>query len=514
MPVTIEQFKKNLYEDLKKHKIAKYYDKDVDMLFEKGILREEMNYKSLYNTFLLRMSSQESLFENILKNADVFDLTCYFQPPASLNHLTELEITHSLRDSFKSRANYVYVEKQNTKFFIGIKFSKDIYTPMKNQDVQELLYPYHLLMFDKNIKITDYKFDQFLIDYTKPKCTKKTYAAFIEHLKTLQLPLSIVDDDILFQSTSILPIYDVFIYLQSSSRWPKDQEAIDCAKAAFYCQLYTKSKYRNVINKQYCVFKYENLYFRIQILIKSDFTSKYRILTNLNNVIRIQDDNFHRKCHMAKKVLASFGFYPLHFDDCLVDIICLIIGSNTIGDAAFLNKFLNFHFELQGCVFNLDTLKLTRDSTFTVGLRSLRLTSKHFLCSFNLPSSAILDELVMKLKHLTIPNIGLLDDDFIIQTENVLKTDIKDYDVVLSKAPLKVFDEIIGVIPSDFNLRSSYSKDSLSKKLVKFATIYYNPCENVLMANILPGNDVDLVANLLIIETSFEYIKIRRSKAS
>lgn len=514
MPVTIEQFKKNLHEDLKKHKITKNYSKDIDMMFEQSILREEMSYKSLYNTFLLRMSTQEKLFGSILKNIDVFDLTCYFQPPESLKHLTENEITLALNESFKSRAIYVYVEKQNAHFFIAIKFSKDIFISIKNQDVQEFLYPYKLLMFDKAIKITDYKFDQFLIDYLKPKCVVKTYATFIEHLKTLHLPLSIVDDDLLFQSTSILPVYDVFIYLQASSRWPKDQEAIDCAKAAFYCQLYTKSKYRNAINKRYCMFKYENVYFRIQILIKSDFNAKYRNLISLNQKIKVLDDVFYRKCHMAKKILATLGFYPLHFDDCLVDIICLIIGNNTVGDAAFLEKFINFNFELQGHVFNLDTLKLAKDDTCTEELGSLRVISRDLLCSLSFPDSAILDELGKKLKKLTVPNIGLLDEDFIIQTESILQVDFKDYDIVLSRSPLKNFEQVIGVIPSDFNLRSSYYKDFVSKKFSKLATVYYNPCENVLMANITPGSDLNLVANLLITETSFEYAKIKQRKRS
>ena len=43
-----------------------------------------------------------------------------------------------------------------------------------------------------------------------------------------------------FENTGILPIFDVFIYLESSSKWPKEQEAIECDKDSILLSILSK----------------------------------------------------------------------------------------------------------------------------------------------------------------------------------------------------------------------------------------------------------------------------------
>lgn len=495
----MDLFKKTLVEDLKKHRINKDYSKNVDNLFQNGILKENMPYKALLNTFLIHMSKSSKIFENILKNNYLFDLTCYFNDTTK----NEEEILNGLKKSFSDRLDYVHIEKNDKNIFIGLRFNKNIYSLIKNTDVEPYLYPYKLLLFDKSVKITDFTFDQILFTYTKPANIKIKYLEFIEHLKGLKLPLSITSDDLLFENTNILPIYDIYIYLESSSKWPKDQEAIDCAKTAFYCQLYSKSKYRHLINKDYCVFKYKNVFFNVKILIKPDFTDKYKTLIALGSSIKLLDENFYRKVHMTKTIFAKFGLYPLHFDNFFVDLICLMIWNNSIGDSKFIENLIKFDFNIFGCSFNLNIFKIINED---LPSKILKIIYKDTTYNYILPDKKYIEELKDKLSTLKVLN-AVFNEDFVLQNDSQLELKNEDFDIVLSTSPIKDGFEIIGNVGNGFDLGTAEFKEFPSGSVNKMATFYYNPISNKLFAKSKAEIDINLLVNLLVLETSFEYGK-------
>ncbi|ELA41499.1 uncharacterized protein VICG_01483 [Vittaforma corneae ATCC 50505] len=502
----MEQFKKGLTANLRKLGLNKDYSEEIDGLFEKGILKDGMPYKALFNTFLIHMSKRSRLFENIMKGKYIFDLTCHLNSPYVDADPNGDDLACKLEKSFLNRIEYVHVERQDSKIFIGVRFNKNIYMELKGSEVHEYLYPYRLLLFDKLVKITDYTFDQLLFSYTKPRDVKVKYAEFVEHLKTLKLPLSITFDDLLFENTNILPIFDVFIYLESSSQWPKDQDAIDCAKTAFYCQLYLKSKYRHSVSKEYCVFKYDEFYFKVRILIKSDFSAKYKVLMGLGSAVNKLDEDFHRKAHMAKTIFARLGLYPLCFDDCFVDVICLALGHGVIGDSKFVDNLLNFNFDIFGSSFDLETLKLSKDGSNT---KMLKICYTNSVFSLPLPDRQIIEETKTKLRSLQIPEV-LLDEDFILQADHILDFDTSEYDIVLSKKYIPGFSEIIGNITDSFDLGTPEFKEFSKGILFKMGYFYYNSLSRMLFIKAKTDVDTDLFANLLILETSFEYIKINK----
>lgn len=503
--IPMETFKKKLIEELRNHKISRDYTKYVDKLTEQGILKEGMPYKALLNTFFISMSESEKVFEGILKDKYAFDLTCMINTKSIGQVDSETEIASKLQRSFLKRLKYVHVECNGAEIFIGLKFTKEIYTQLKNCDLEPYLYPYKLLLFDESIKITDYKFDQPIIPYNEPSDIQIKYAEFIEHLKTLNLPLAVVGDDILFQKTNIINIFDIFIYLEASSQWPKDESAVECAKTAFYCQMYAKSKYRHSISREYCIFKYKNLYFKIKILIKSDISPRYNVLIGLQNVVKKHGCSFQRKIRMAKTIFASLGLYPLHFDDYFVDLISLVVGSEVVGDSKFIENLLSFNFDFKNDTFDLEALKLFKS---THDSEVLKIRYRNDVFNFTLPSPDLINNIKNTFK--TIKNtIYTLNSDFYPQNVDLFTLDVSEYDVVLSRDSISGSVEILGNITDSFDLGTPDIKEFKVLPIFRMASFYYNPLSKILLAKIDTDTNIELFTNLLILETSFGYLKTK-----
>lgn len=504
----MEQLKSLVCQNLKKYKINKKYDTEIEEMFEKNILNDKLPLSALYNTFILNMSKKSPIFQSILKKQDVFDLTCYLNE-SKLSE-DEEKIKFRIEKSFRSRMEYVYVEKINKEYFIGVKLSKDAYLEIKNSDVEEYLYPYKFMLFDKSLEITDFRFDQFMFNYNRPKNIQKIYAEFIEHLKTLNLPLSVVSDDLLFENTNILPIYEVYLYLEPSSQWPEDTEVINCAKTAFYCQMYLGSKFRHSVKKDYCVFKYRGFYFKTKILIKSDMNIKYNVHMGLNSVIKKQSVDFHRKIQMIKTIMAKIGAYPLHFDDFFVEMLCLMVGASTIGDARFLEKLFTHQFDLNGAIFDLESGKIENDTPKNEN--TMKIKYKNSVLNYTLPSESVYEDVFIKLMNAKIAENILINNDFIFETDDVFKMNLDGFDAVFSKTKLDGFEEIVGVLTDDFDLGTPDFKEFAGSSISKAGVFYYDPLSKLLAVNVNEGLDLDLIVNVLILQVSFEYVKINRKK--
>lgn len=500
----MDGFKKNLVEELGRYKIHRDYSETVESLVKKGILKDGMTYKALLNTFLLHMSKSSKLFKNIMKKKYVFDLTCNIAASSLDEYLSTDQLVQKLEQSFKGRIEYAHVEFRDSQIFIGLKFSSTIYSPLKEYNVPDYVYPYKLLLFEKSIKITDYTFDQLLFDYQIPKDIQKTYLRFMEHLKTLDLPLSITYGELLHSCINISSIFDVFIHLEASSEWPKEQKAIDYAKAAFYCQIYLKSKYRYSVCKEYCVFHYEEFYFKVKILIKADLSAKYKVLMGLESTIKGLAEQLYRKVHIAKTIFARLGLYPLYFDDWFIEMICLLLDNEIVGDAKFIDELLKFDYDLRGCLFSIDSLKLSRNHSTD---KLFRVSFRDTIFNYPLPDNNVVEETKAKMPSFRVPSI-LFNEEFALQTGKLLDPNLSSYSIVLSRKPLQGSLEVIGNHSDTFDLGTPELKEFTGSTVFKMGDFYYNPLSGILYINPKPEIDADLLANVLLLKMSFKFIKI------
>ena len=72
------------------------------------------------------------------------------------------------------------------------------------------------------------------------------------------------------------------------------------------------------------------------------------------------------------------------------------------------------------------------------------------------------------------------------------------------------FDEIIGSFSSEFILGTPSPADFVGTRMHREAAMLYSPRNELLMVDVRAGYDKDLIANILIAETSFDYIRFNR----
>ena len=501
----MDEFKSKISSFLKEKDIYNDYSQEIETLYSNNQLNENMPFNACQTVFLLQMSKSNKMFENILKKKYLFDLKCRIECSKLSNDYTSEKIQLLLQKNFKNRLEYAHVEKDSNEYKICLKFNDEIYSTLKNAEVEEFLIPYKLLVFDEKLKISDFLISDILFSPETPKAPQKAYAEFIEHLKSLKIPLRIISDFLLFENTNILSTYFVDIYLPETSQWPKEQSAIDCAKTAFYCQLFLKSQYRLAISKEYCVFKYKGFQFIVKILLKSDFNVKYKILQQLHSIIKQKGHLVQRKAIFLKTLLARMGLYPLVFDDFIVDIIILMIDKDYVGDSRFLEEVLNFNFKLENVVFDLETLKVY-SNTNPGNTKTLKITYKELSYNLALPAFEYFEDIQKKIRSLKPESKLFLNDDLILETDSKLAKDLEKYDFVLSKTKKENMREIVGIIDHQFDLGFADPKEFTRGFLSQFANFAYDPFDHLLMVKSKSGIDIDLLKNLVVNETSFDYI--------
>jgi len=499
----MEKIAENIYTKLKVAGIHQDFSKEIEDMKQKGILNEEMSLKGAYNAFLLSMGHSHPIFLKILKNEYLFDLTF---------RISRLDTkTTQIFEKIKAETSYFeyfYILESNDDFLhLGVKFSEKIYDYDTKCDYEAHIQPYKLLAKVLEVDISELEFDQYLFPYKESPDVKKVYASFIEVLKTANLPLRIVSDDILFENTNITNLYDVYLYLEDSGKWPNDQDAIDCAKTAFYCQLYSKVSFRTFIDKKYCVFNYKGFYFKVRIILKQDFNVKYNVLMKLNAMIKAKTCHFHRKIKMIKAILANLGFYPLILDDFLVDSLSLAIRPNIVGDARFIEEFLMFDFDLDKKVLNLENAKLENNQ----GSKGFKVLWKDDCLSIGLPNDCFISEIKQSFfeARRNFFKMTWNSRNATIDPDPFRMPCLSDYTFVLSTEQLDAsFKEIIGAMnSSDLNLVTPEYKDFIGSRMLSEAKCYYSPTLGLLMVKVNEGYNVDFIANIFILETSFSYIK-------
>lgn len=496
-----------IHKRLEESEIYKDYSKEIQDLIDNKIISSGMTPKASLNVFLLNMSDTFKLFQNILKKEYLFDLRFSTETKFAeniiekLKNITEFDYLYS--GPFRTEEDNVVTSKtievldRNHKTMIGVRFKQSIY------DASTSYYHPYKLLSDclKDVTLLQPIFDT--PDINQPNCMI-AYLELIEHLKTLDLPLTIIDHEIDFSKTNITNIFDCFLHLEESN-WPEDEKAIGYAKSALYCHLFTRSSFKHFITEDFCTFYYKKIFFNIKILIKKDQNSKYKIRRKINDLICSKNEMFYRKVSVLKNILE--WYYPIHLDDLIIDTICLTIGE-IIGYDAFINEFFKILFYIGDCcssgsslILNLRSLRFEQIQDKLFGFK---ITHNDLVYCVNIKKELI-DEIKQHFENL-IPYDDIRFKDWKVCS---LLHNFDDYSFILSRDEIDGGLEIAGnnTVILDFN--TPIYKNSVLFEHSDEIKCYYNVKTRKLMVYVFDSSKVDLFSNIFINATSFSYIKYK-----
>jgi hypothetical protein len=407
------------------------------------------------------------------------------------------------------RVKYVRVRYNKGHYFISIRLTEMCYLPIKeNVNLQRYLIPYFFVFSALDYQLKDYRFNEILFEYHPVEDEMQKYREVIEHIRSLNLPLSLVDDDV-FSSLSrgtmaYHEIHDCVIHLEDSKKWPRNVNAIKCAKTAFYCQIFSKSSMRYLVDHEYVMLKHNRSKFKFRITLKGERTEKDEVFERLIDVINNQSPFFKEGVVIIKQFLGNHGYYPLLISDELIEIIGLIIGTGIINPGMFFDEYLKYDFQLKGKCFDLMTMKLndSRDESRFILIHG---TSRHCL---KLPDDMVFTRLRgLNGKLRNMPKT-IFDVNFNLLTNIFLVPTIKDYDVIFSRTNRRGFKKVhqktVGVCILGKPVPSSHS--DFFGDMERFAYLFYSPLRGLLMVKGKEDVDVKLLCMVLLLKTSFEYV--------
>ncbi|KAI4291554.1 hypothetical protein PAPHI01_0828 [Pancytospora philotis] len=511
----------------------------IRALCDEGVITAEMDAAAAYSTFLLYKSKEHPVYQALLKNTYLFDIT--FDLPVDLigsgadSEAPADAASATLEASLSVLADYVFVgTRSKDALFVGVKLSKSMLSSDCELSKAQLdpasilnahlsaqsiaaaprhLLPYYLIL--KNFReTTTIAFNELLID---DECSvpgedvKKNCCELIAHLRDINIPLGIDSYDLLRPSSGILPVHDCILYMHASSQWPKDEEARACVKTAVYCQYYSKSPYGAAIEKDCVVLRYKDAFYRLKIYTKEDETVRHKISLVLQGIIESSGGAHAVRARLARRLLGRMGFYPLIVDDTFVDVAVLVAGKNTVGDAKFISSLLALDWDFSNKHLSLNSLKLRQD--YGAASRTLRISHNDTHFFYSLPKDSCIEELRKAAQKLASSNTLLFEaskagtlpllPSIAVQPD----AETRPHDFVLSKEPVEGSKPINGAYLSDFCLGVPAPTEFIGRRMHREARCYYDPSRELLAVKVNEGYDPVLVASVIITETSFRYIK-------
>lgn len=541
--------------------IRRSYATQIESLIGSQIITPDMSPGTAYTNFIIHMSRGDPLFLSILKNEYPFDITLTTSasncsPATALNSgrraAADIDVeTDRLRKHASSelgdRIKYAHAELRGDEIFLGIRLAPAAYDTIKNEDIPGPLRPYfHILRLFKSAESVHFNEKLFYWpgDYPASANIPESFARLAVHLRSIELPLSISSYELVSAETSLLPVRDVLLSMvDSATKWPDDREAVACLKAAFYCQFYEKSKYRHELDRESFVLRYRKCYYRFRIVTGAEHSSspRLRIQREVASTIAKDENRLAEKIRMVKGILSRMGMYPLHLDDLLIDCICLCLGRECLGDARFVQLFLEFNFDLSGKTLAIEKRRLITEMTGSEQPGHLCIRVADTDCFYPLPNKSIIYDLTARLQLLSRARLaapsphggsgvcgdficlanGLLGPHFDEEPlgtadESVPATRPLDlqpgYTFILSRVRRPGPFHLIENSPaSEFVMGKTAAFDSIVKKLRKAAEFYWLPTEELLYVKIFEGHDIDLITNVVIANTLFKYIQFHHN---
>lgn len=458
--------------ELRSHCIEVDVRKDVARLVKAGQMTEDMAVGAAYGVFL--RSKDHPVYKSLLHGQRPFDVRILFtKSKGSLEGIGE-------RIDERIATQYTFVGPG----FLGVKLRAGAYT---YNSVAPCAVPF-LKVFRairKNISFEDISFKDMVFPVEDCREAQK-YTELVESLKAIDLPIKIVGDEFVNGKGTEGATEFHMCHLELEDRqWPAGMEAIRCAKTAFYCFIHKRSPHRYLVNKDFLMLKYKGSKFMVRI------NEPHDLLAELREVVQSKEDSWKENVRMIKKLLGHHGFYPLHFDDHIVDLLCLAINEHF--PASFFDEFVCRKVDLNRTLV-LDTAEFeSSDGLFLrLGNRRLKLA---------VPESAILKRFGMLCKYFRNNTFKLFDRQFCVLTEKLLIPNTADFDLCFCRFKKAGF---MHVPHKQRGMVASIE----AKKLHSLGHFFYSVPLDLLMVKCKKDVDPKLLCCIVLMKMSFEYVKI------
>ncbi|EJW03488.1 hypothetical protein EDEG_02184 [Edhazardia aedis USNM 41457] len=467
----------------------------------------------VYKNYLINLAKKRLIFRNILNKKRVFDFS--FQ--LKTIKCEKKNLKKMLKKSFKGRVEYIYIQKIESKYLIYIKFILNrIYKPLKtNMDISKHVIPYFLVerALSKSYNFNEITFNEFCIEnFDMQTNEKQKISEIINHLRELILPLKVIDSycfsSYYKKTLACNELHEFMLQLETSKQWPNDAEARKIAKTAFYCLIFKKSRYKHKICPDYVILKCKGSFFKFTIKLKDEMTIDI-LLHKFAEIIKGKSKIFHEAVIFMKRYLGAHGYYPLHLSDIYIEAIALYLYDNEMPIGLFVRKFMEFDFNMKSKTFNI-TLNQFHDNNYD------KLCIKLDNCCeiIDNPNRDIMRRLCLLNKKVINSNLQTISSKFTIKNNMFFKPCLNDYDLVFSMKAKFEYESIIDRQISDFPLGvpSTLSDNRLLRDLEEFAYFFYSPTYEILMVKVFDYNNLALVTNLILLQTSFKFLKVFNSK--
>nr|AGE95677.1 hypothetical protein ECU06_0980 [Encephalitozoon cuniculi] len=495
----MEEIKRYVEDRLGQHKIKIDVSSVVEELVLSNKINEFMPPSSIYSVVLMHLGKHDEMYKCILSGEYLFDIEVGLNDRESLCSSSELK--KAVARVFGPRVRYIYVSTSGHRHFVGIKLSSKGYDPVASHNGPESTIPYFLLVDGlKTFKAGDFEWNEIVFGFKTTGDEHSKYVEVLEHVKRIRLPVQIIDDDAMHIGTSVTNVHECYLHCRSQENWPEDQDALDCAKTALYCLIYKKSKHRSAIGYNYVLLKYRGSYFKFQIMIRRDRNAEFRINSRISEVVGQQSDMFKKNTVSVKRFLDSHGYLPVYFDDRLVELICLMVGRGINSFGRFFNEFLRYQIRLEGCSFNLETLKVSENKN-----RRFEVVYQHDIVVIRMPPQKIVQRLNALKKAVLAQKLALFDEKFRLQTHKLLQPSFKDYDFVLSLSYRPGFIEVEDKTDPPFLFGVPSVEEFLVPSLRSKGYFFYSPRHSVLMVKVHEEFDPEELLYVLILKTGFRY---------
>ncbi|KHN69595.1 hypothetical protein CWI42_060960 [Ordospora colligata] len=486
---------------LEKHRIKIDLRAKIEELSVSNKINEFMPLETVYNVVLLNLAKESEMYKSILNGTYVFDIEVDVRDERRVYNADKLR--KKVEDIFGERARYVYVCILDKKtHFVGIRLGDNAYTPVDLYDGPEEAIPYFLLAngLKMDFSVSDFRWNEIVFENPVAEDEHAKYVEITEHVKKIRIPVAIIDEEVGCLEESVTNMHICYLHCGSHENWPESSDALRCAKTALYCLIYKKSKYRCAIGYDYVLLKYRGSFFKFHIVIKKDKNTEFRINRRIADAVNEQTCVFKKNVVSLKRFLDSHGYFPVYFDDRLVELMCLMIGKEIMSFGRFFNEFLAYKIKLDGCTFDLETFKTKENMS-----KRFEVIYKNDMLSIGIPPEKVVKRLNALKKIIALNKPMLFDDDFRLVTKSLLMPSFNDYDFVLSFFTRPEFCEIKGAEKTPFVLGTPVISEFLHASLKKKAYLFYSQRHLVLMVKAIDGVDPLELLCVLVMKTGFKY---------
>ncbi|AFM98464.1 hypothetical protein EHEL_060930 [Encephalitozoon hellem ATCC 50504] len=495
----MERIEEYINGKLREYKIKVDVSSVVEELALSNKINEFMTPSSVYTVFLMHLGKDDEMYKSILNGEYLFDIEAGLNDRESL--YCDRELKKKITKIYGERARYVYVSTSGSKHFIGIRLSDKGYEPIAGHGGPECAIPYFLLVDGlKEFGIGDFEWNEVIFGYRVTEDERSKYIEILEHVKKMRLPVQIIDSDAMHISTSVMNVHECYLHCGSYANWPEDEDALNCAKTALYCLIYKRSKYRSAIGYDYVLLKYRGSYFKFKIMIRRDIKAEFRVNARISEIISQESDIFKKNVRFVKAFLDCHGYFPVYFDDRLIELICLMVGKEISSFGRFFNEFLGYKIKLEGLTFNLETLKITENKN-----KRFEVVYQHDVVVVRTPPPKVIQRLNGLKKAVMAQKIELFDGNLRLQTNKLLQPFFKDYDFVLSLSERPGFSEVKDKAKQEFLFGVPLVEELLLPSLKSKGYFFYSSRHSVLMVKVNEEYSPEELLYFLLLRTGFRY---------